>query len=420
VPLQVLLVTSLIVMFNLRGLYRLPRVDSGVHELSTVFAWGGVGVMLVFAFTVGTRYPAESRLTYIFAWPLVTAFVLAGRQAFALFLGWLHRHGVDTTRVLVVGESFLARMILQSLASQPHLGYQVVGFLGDRPGTFFARFPCLGRPEEIGQVVAERSVEQVIVALPSASHEHVIQIVEHCRRDGLTFKVVPDLYQMQLGQVDINTVVGIPLIGMRDVGLEGWKRVLKRALDVTLASLLLLAFSIPMAILALAIRLDSPGPIIYRQRRVGRGGAGFEMYKFRSMRPGADRELADLLPFNEADGPLFKKKNDPRVTRVGRLLRRTSLDEVPQLWNVLKGDMSLVGPRPPIPSEVAQYEPWHHKRLEVSPGLTGLWQVSGRSELSFDEMVWLDIIYIETWSLGLDVRILLRTLPAVLAASGAF
>src|SRR5581483_6303096 len=246
------------------------------------------------------------------------------------------------------------------------------------------------------------------------------QIVEHCQRDGLTFKIVPDLYQMSLGQVDLNTVVGIPLIGVREVRIQGWNRIVKRGLDILLSSALLLLFALPAALLALAIKLDSPGPIIYRQRRVGRGGVPFEAYKFRSMREGADRELEQLRALNEADGPLFKMRRDPRVTRVGRLLRRASLDELPQLLNVLQGQMSLVGPRPPIPAEVEQYEPWHMKRLEVSPGLTGLWQVSGRSDLSFDEMVLLDIYYIETWSLGLDLRILFRTLPAVLFARGAF
>ncbi len=420
VPLGLLLIGVLLLMFQMRGLYRLPRVESFLNDLSSVFAWSGVGVMLVFAFTVGSRYPAESRLTFIFAWPLATLTVIVARQMFQTGLGWLHRRGLGNERVLVVGESSLARMILQSLANQSHLGYSVVGFLGEQPGSSFGRFSCLGRPEEMARVVSEHGVEQVIIALPSASHERVMEIVDHCRRDGLTFKIVPDLFQMSFGQVDINTVVGIPLIGLRDVRIQGWNLLVKRAMDVVLSSALLLLFALPMAILALAIRLDSRGGVIYRQRRVGRDGVPFEMYKFRSMRQNAEQELKALLPFNEAAGPLFKKRSDPRVTRVGKLIRRTSLDELPQLVNVLKGDMSLVGPRPPIPAEVEQYEPWHLKRLEVSPGMTGLWQVSGRSELSFDEMVLLDIYYIETWSLSLDVRILFRTLPAVLFAGGAF
>jgi exopolysaccharide biosynthesis polyprenyl glycosylphosphotransferase len=378
-PLLALLVVTALVLYHFRGLYRLPRVESGPTELSSVFAWTGVAVMLDFAFTVGTRYPAESRLAFIFAWPLVTVMVMLGRQLFTAFLGALHARGVAVENLLVVGESSFARMILQSLVNRPHLGYRVVGFLGERPGTSFGRFPCLGRPDDLPRVVAEHGIEQVVIALPSASHERVMQIVEHCRQDGLTFKVVPDLYQMSLGQVDLNTVVGIPLIGVREVNIRGWNLFAKRALDVLLSSLLLLLFAIPGALLALAIKLDSRGPVIYRQRRVGRGGVHFEAYKFRSMRQDAEQQLDQLRARNEANGPIFKMRADPRVTRVGRLLRRASLDELPQLVNVLKGEMSLVGPRPPIPDEVAQYEPWHMKRLEVSPGLTGLWQVSGRS-----------------------------------------
>jgi lipopolysaccharide/colanic/teichoic acid biosynthesis glycosyltransferase len=171
---------------------------------------------------------------------------------------------------------------------------------------------------------------------------------------------------------------------------------------------------------ALLIKLDSPGPVIFRQQRVGERGRIFSFYKFRSMRDGAEDQQAELRSRNEATGPLFKIKDDPRLTRLGPLLRRRSLDEIPQLWNVLRGDMSLVGPRPGLPAEVAQYQPWHRQRLEVPPGITGLWQVSGRSDLSFDEMCLLDIYYIENWSLGLDLMIMLRTIPRVLFGEGAY
>ncbi len=195
---------------------------------------------------------------------------------------------------------------------------------------------------------------------------------------------------------------------------------LKRAMDIVLAGLLSLLLLFPMALIALLIRITSPGPVIYCQPRIGRNGSVFTLYKFRTMKVGAEFELPELKQWNEASVPLFKLRNDPRLTWPGRALRRLSLDELPQLWNVLCGDMSLVGPRPALPNEVLSYSEWHRQRLEVCQGATGLWQVSGRSELTFDEMVALDLYYIERWSPWLDLVILLRTIPATLTGRGAF
>ena len=194
----------------------------------------------------------------------------------------------------------------------------------------------------------------------------------------------------------------------------------KRALDITVAAALLVLAAPLMLLIALAIKLDSPGPVIFRQRRVGKDGRPFTFYKFRGMVADAEARLHEVAHLNEVDGPIFKSRRDPRVTRVGRVLRRTSLDELPQLWNVLRGDMSLVGPRPPLPTEVTRYEPWQRDRLLVPGGITGLWQVSGRNLLGFEDMVRLDLEYITRWSLWLDLRILLRTILVVLTARGAY
>jgi exopolysaccharide biosynthesis polyprenyl glycosylphosphotransferase len=195
---------------------------------------------------------------------------------------------------------------------------------------------------------------------------------------------------------------------------------LKRALDMVVVTCGLIAIAPLLALIALAIKIDSRGPVFYGQQRVGKNGRMFKMLKFRSMVTGADQRLADLAAHNEASGPMFKMRRDPRVTRVGRFIRRWSLDELPQLFNVLRGDMSLVGPRPPVPSEVSEYEEWQLGRLRAVPGLTGLWQVSGRSEVPFHDMVRLDLHYIRNWSLSLDIEILLRTIPAVLTSRGAY
>jgi len=220
--------------------------------------------------------------------------------------------------------------------------------------------------------------------------------------------------------MDVDDLGGVPMIGVKKISITGWKLVTKRAIDFTIALVGLIISSPLTLLIALAIKLDSPGPVLFRQIRVGKGGRHFVLYKFRSMREGAEEEQQKLTALNETEGPIFKIRHDPRCTRAGKFLRRTSLDELPQLYNVLRGEMSLVGPRPPLPTEVEHYEEWHKKRLEISPGMTGLWQVSGRSELSFDEMVLLDIYYIENWSAALDTEIFLRTIPKVIFGGGAY
>jgi exopolysaccharide biosynthesis polyprenyl glycosylphosphotransferase len=233
-------------------------------------------------------------------------------------------------------------------------------------------------------------------------------------------RIVPDVFQMTLSHLDTEDLGGIPMIGVREIAISQGKLMVKRAMDVLLSTFAIFVLSPFILLIAAAIRLDSPGPVVFRQIRVGKGERLFTLYKFRSMRKGAEEEQDRLMEQNEADKVLFKIRKDPRITRVGRLLRRTSLDELPQLIDVLMGHMSLVGPRPAPPSEVRQYQPWHKRRLEVSPGLTGLWQVSGRSELTFDEMVLLDLYYIEHWSPILDLLIMIRTIPQFFIGEGAF
>ena len=225
---------------------------------------------------------------------------------------------------------------------------------------------------------------------------------------------------MRLSHMEIEEIAGVPMIGIKEVGISGFSQFIKRMVDIVIAGAGLFLFAPLMGLLALMVKMESPGPVLFKQERVGKNGRPFTIYKFRSMVDGADYQKEALQAFNEADGPLFKIRNDPRMTRLGKLMRRLSVDELPQLYNILVGDMSLVGPRPPIPAEVEQYTDWHKRRLEIAPGLTGLSQVSGRSELSFDEMALLDIYYIENWSPALDTKILLQTIPRVIFGSGAY
>jgi exopolysaccharide biosynthesis polyprenyl glycosylphosphotransferase len=420
IPLQLALAAVFVLMLGVRGLYRLPRAASALDDVSTIFTASALSLMVLFAGSTFVRYPAESRLTLIFAWLLMTALVVFGRALCLWGLGALHQRGIGVARTLVVGDNTVGRMIMQALAARPHIGYEVAGFLSVDGDADFGRFRRLGTPDELERVIHQEHIAQVVIALTSASHEAIMRIVNHCRHDGVQFRVVPDLYDLSLGRLDIDAVNGIPLMGMKDPSIAGVNFLLKRVIDVVIGVAVLVLLSWLLVPLALLVWLEDRASPLFGQMRVGRGGRQFTCWKFRSMRPDADEQLGALLAYNEAEGPIFKMRDDPRRTRLGTFLRRWSLDELPQLWNVVIGDMSLVGPRPATPREVAQYEEWQLRRLETLPGITGLWQVSGRSELGFSEQVLMDIMYIENWSLGLDLRIMLRTLPAVLSGKGAF
>ncbi len=421
IPVQTAMAGILLITYVLKGMYRLPRAVSWVGELSSVLSATSVGVMLLFAAVSMARYPASSRALFVYFWLLAVLSVGIARTLHRLLIMAFRKRGVGVKRMLVVGGSnALGRRIMHSIATERSAAAQVIGFVDLEPADDFGRFRFLGTVKDIPFIVNDLGIDEIVIALPAASHDQVLRIMDHCRRKGVSFRVVPDLYQIRLNRVDVDSVNGIPLIAVSKSQIQGWNLLMKRVLDAVASAAALTLLSPLLLLVALAIKLDSRGPVLFRQTRVGRDGQTFTLYKFRSMLQDAEQQLDQLWEMNEASGPLFKIRDDPRITRTGRLLRRTSIDELPQLINVLKGEMSLVGPRPPLPSEVEKYEEWHLRRMEAAPGLTGLWQVSGRSEIPFDEMVMLDIYYIENWSLGLDLSILLRTIPAVLSGGGAF
>jgi exopolysaccharide biosynthesis polyprenyl glycosylphosphotransferase len=273
----------------------------------------------------------------------------------------------------------------------------------------------------LGKILEEQErMHTIFIALPVNMHGQIMALLSVARRHHVKAQVVPDLLQMSLNRVEFINMAGIPMLGAREMRISRAGRIAKRVLDLAIVILLGIPALLLAVVIAIAVRLDSPGPVFYSGVRVGPKSKLFDMYKFRSMVLGAEEQKEALKERNEADGPIFKIKDDPRLTKVGRWLRRSSLDELPQLYNVLLGQMSLVGPRPPLPEEVAEYKQWQRQRLSVIGGITGLWQVSGRSDLTFDELCLLDIYYIENWSLTLDMRILLQTIPHALFGRGAY
>ncbi len=421
IPISLLLSAGLLAIYRIEGIYNYVRGRSWLEEMYGLLTATFTGiVILVFVFFF-FRPQFYSRLIYLYAGILIVLVLTISRVGLRLVLGRLRQRGIGVDRALIVGGGEIGRAIMRNVLAQPDLGYRIEGFVDDDPTKgAIGNFPLLGGTDQLRQLLRGRAVDEVIITLPWHAREKIVSIMQDAEAAGARVKIVPDLFQLSLSKIAVDAVGGIPLIGVKDSAISSGAFSLKRVMDVLLTLVLSLLMLIPLAIIALLIKLTSPGPVIFEQSRVGRGGKIFTAYKFRTMRVGADEEKAQLAHLNEATGPLFKIRNDPRMTRVGKWLRRTSLDELPQLLNVLHGDMSLVGPRPPLPNEVAQYEEWHKRRLDVAPGVTGLWQVSGRSELTFDEMVMLDLYYIENWSPWLDMWILLKTIPALFTARGAY
>lgn len=426
-PALALIVFTLMVLI-VRGSYRMPRgtglLDHGLLVAGAVTT--SMGGLVLFAYLLQF---SPSRLVFIFAWAIVIALLWLRRALSQLAQHRLWERGIGVNRVLVVGSNEAGRRAMQAIATQPGLGYALVGFVDDVPRPEPMGFGSerqvirpdrLGTVQDLEAIVADKRVDEVIITIPAEQQERILSIIEHCRRQGVQFKVVPDLLQLSLDRVDLGDLAGVPLIGLKEPSITGWNYMLKRGLDVSVSVVLLTLFAIPMAVFALLIKRDSPGPVIFRQERIGRSGRPFTITKFRCMVADAEELRPALIAANGVDSRLFKLEDDPRVTRFGRWLRRWSLDELPQLLQVIRGEMSIVGPRPQLKDEVAQYEEWHQQRLLVTPGLTGLWQINGRSDLSFDEMVRLDLYYAEHWSLWLDIKVMLRTVPAVLRRKGAY
>jgi exopolysaccharide biosynthesis polyprenyl glycosylphosphotransferase len=330
----------------------------------------------------------------------------------------LHAAGYQR-RALLVGTGEHIREVAHALRDGPHTEVDVVGFisLGPLPDNGLR---SLGTLADLGEVVAEHRVEEVIIADPDFPQVDAVELVDQCHQRGVRVRVAPSTMEILVHRAEFVPGESVPLFELKPPVFEGIDFALKRTFDAVGSSLLLFLLSPVLLTIVVAVRFTSRGPVLYRSVRPGIGQQPFHCLKFRTMYTDADERQAGLEVHNEASGALFKMRNDPRITPVGRLLRRFSLDELPQLINVLRGDMSLVGPRPLPQRDYERLEDWHRKRYLVLPGITGLWQVSGRSELDFDDLVRLDFLYLESWSLALDLTILLKTIPALFTRRGAY
>jgi exopolysaccharide biosynthesis polyprenyl glycosylphosphotransferase len=406
-------------------LYDPDELDWGSGQLKRTVQAVSMGVvafiLISFAFGLGT----PSREWTLASWAFAAILVAAGRLVTRDILGRFNRGGFMIRPTLIVGSNQEAADVTRSLA-RSDTGLRPVGYvssaLKDQLSLDFVEpmVPRSGSPREIVEVIARDSIDTVVIVASAFDYEVLDRIIADLRGTRVSIRMATGLSNVLSSRVAAGQASGIPLITVKPVSLTRTQLLTKRAFDLTAASLGVLAMAPLWLPLVAIIKLTSKGPVFYKQERVGMGGAPFQMLKFRSMVADADSQLRALRDANEADGPLFKIKDDPRVTPVGRFMRRFSLDELPQLINVVQGDMGLVGPRPALPEEVAHYRPRAARRLEVVPGITGLWQVSGRSDIGFDDMIDLDLFYIENWSVTLDLSMLARTIPAVLSARGAY
>lgn len=424
--LSLVLAATWVVFIASDGLYDIDQLFWGAGELRRVARALALGVVAFILITFALKTPGLSRAWTLLAWVFAVVFVWAGRLAVRLFLRRMRLRGYLLRRTLIVGTNAEAADLIGVLRAAPETGLVPTGCLAatqaDRLSLDYASgaVPVLGSARDLPEVVDAAEIDTVIIATSAFEHDVVSRMIAELRGKSVSIQISSGLFEVLTTRVWVREVAGIPLIMVKGVSLSRVNLAVKRVFDIVVSMLVvLLGLPVWLAIVGL-IKASSPGPVFYRQKRIGRGGKPFDMFKFRSMVADADAKLAQLQALNEATGPLFKMKDDPRVTSIGKWMRKFSIDEFPQVLNVLLGEMSLVGPRPPLPKEVVLYTQYDWRRLEVPPGMTGLWQVSGRSKLTFAEMVRLDIFYIENWSVALDISLILRTVPAVLFAKGAY
>jgi exopolysaccharide biosynthesis polyprenyl glycosylphosphotransferase len=392
------------------GLSDAPRALVAALLLS----WPVLGI----AELLGLGAPA---LVAVVATTATAGFDSVGR---ALSRGWAHRIVPLRQRTVIVGSGMVADRLADRLDRHTEFGLETIGLVDDDVHTLddTQRLPKLGSLDQLDKVLAESEVDRVIIAFSRASHDQLLSCIRACRDHRVAVDVVPRLFELLDGAQSLNQVGGLPLLSIGAPPLTKTSRIAKRGLDILISAAILILCSPILLLIAIAIKIDSRGPVFFRQVRAGRGETEFKLIKFRSMYRDAEQRKRQYKEENEAtDGVMFKIKRDPRITRIGRFLRRASLDELPQLANVLLGEMSLVGPRPLILAESKHAaQSWHARRLDLRPGITGLWQVSGRSDLPFQEMVRFDYQYVSGWSLARDVEILLATIPVVLSGRGAY
>jgi exopolysaccharide biosynthesis polyprenyl glycosylphosphotransferase len=412
-------------ILSLSGQYQSQRLSSRRSLIMDAVKATTLATLLLAAVMTALRITMVTSGFIVAFWVCTSVMVAGGRVFIRSFLESVRARGHNLRHVLILGTNRRASAFANRLVAKPELGYRVLGFVDD-PWQGLQEFLHTGYTlccsfDNLSEYLRRNVVDEVAIYLPLRSfYEHSSQVAALCEHHGILMRFDSDIFNLKVAQSRTDELDGDAHITAYSGSRDGWPSLVKRGLDVTASLVLLVVLSPLLAAVALAIKFASRGPILFLQERVGLNKRRFLIYKFRTMVPNADKMLPDLEGLNEVAGPVFKIKNDPRMTPIGRVLRRTSIDELPQLFNVLQGDMSLVGPRPlPVRDYEGFNEDWQRRRFSIRPGITCLWQVNGRSSISFEKWMQLDLQYIDQWSLWLDFKILALTVPAVLKGSGA-
>lgn len=419
-PLIIAMWTPLLGAF---GAYGSPRVTSRFDYGWAVFKAVAIGLVVLIVLLFLLRIQYVSRII-VMTFGFLDLTALIGIRLWAV---WYFRKalckGENFLKVLIIGTGNRAIRFAGILKQNSDWGLHIIGHLDpdhSRVGNTIEGSPVLGTVDDISSVLKAHVIDEVVLAVPRAMIPDVDRIAHACEEEGVKLRMMADVFDVHVARMKLVDLGGLPLLTLEPVAQEEWKVLLKRVIDLAISVAALPVLLPVMGAAALAIKLDSPGPVLFIQQRIGLNKRRFPMYKFRTMVQDAEKLMAQIEHLNEAEGPIFKITNDPRITRVGKFLRSTSLDELPQILNVIKGEMSLVGPRPMSIRDVDLFDKGiQRKRFSVKPGITCLWQVSGRSQLPFTKWLELDLQYIENWSIGLDIRILLKTIPVVLKRTGA-
>jgi exopolysaccharide biosynthesis polyprenyl glycosylphosphotransferase len=427
--LEAAFISLLIVLYVFQnyGLYRIPI--SFMRECFIIIKAIAIAFVIIAGLSFFYRYFSFSRLFYSYFVIIFLIFTLINRWVFRKLSVSVGNIKPIRRNTLIVGCGVGGTTLINALRSRPSV-WQLTGYLDDHSSNgSYQKIPYLGRLSQLEEIVTNKEITDVFIAIPSAPRSLIQGLISKCESFNLNWRVIPNLYDLSMDDVHIDRLDDLPLVGPKTTNIIGINQLIKRSFDFAFSSLALIFVSPFMAVTAVTIKFTSPGPVLFRQTRIGLNGKHFTLLKFRSMFVNNDDKVhrdyvakwikdKDCYNKDSKDKTIFKIKHDPRITRVGYWLRKFSLDELPQLFNIWKGDMSLVGPRPPLPYEVEIYQNWQKKRLQAPPGLTGLWQVSGRNKISFEEMVRMDISYINNWSLETDIKILFKTVAAVLSSKG--